>query len=1170
MNQANAVDSVLNIKWTPKPTKTTLPKPATMDIWIDRLAGSSEASINDLQKGGHLKLSTRTSSQTKQMLRALANQKHAPHKGQVPRSSIPGHKMWGDAQGPNVRSFIYHYVYVFGWLDDCTNFGIVIFTQKKSEAKQAFLRMKAWVPHKLKVISTDGAKEYFSDELQEIATNAEIYWTKSPAYLPQLNARIEHWWYRTDVLTRYMLSRCGASKIFWAFAKAYAVVIINAKLYGPTAQIPYEHYLRQHFPYGKLRVFGCTVTITHMTKRDQTTKTFQKHNDRSQLGFYLGFDAMKYQHLCYGLDTKRVHEGADFTPFEQNFGALHHFQNRNPHLEPDIPQQLQELLNEAESQGEKFDETKLQPNYFGVSTQSLQLWDQSHTKHQIDTTVPIATAEPAIEARQEGESPVQTTTTEKDTPNNTVAEPATEKRAEGEPPEQTTAEPVTSVDQPDPEPTSNPDSMDVEVSDGIAPPELPEPASNPDADASEVQERIIQHSTEPPSGSLRSHVEEDPTKPVYTPNVAPSRANKEVQELAKQNDFHKHMSNWVTLMTCFMSTDTSEEDKLELRWQNNVEYAMHAFCVQGIKAGGFWTDYTFGSRRKGRKRPRGPEYILESAMPTMDGPEPQTFKQAQNWGSETPKYMEATDAEMQGHKINGTFVPCELPQGVTAIDSRFVYVRKVNPDGTIRYKARWVARGFTQVDGENFNWDTVFAPVLRMTSLRWMFSLVAEFGLELTGADVVQAFLQADLREDDELKDIYVRLPKGYETTCPTTGRPMQYGRLVKALYGLKQAPRRWAEKLTSVMKKLGFKPHPEDPCIFIMRKGNSVLIYGIYVDDMIKATNDPALRKQVDKVLSQELKIEHQGELKEFLGLEFCWKENKQGQKYLNVCQKKYCEKILKRFGMDNAKPEDLPWWNVASDTPCMASGKPEDVYLWPNKEPPENVDKELLDRYRAGIGALIYLSVMTRPDISYAVGACASFMSNPNTQHETALMRIFRYIKGTTDYSLKYFKTGKGMTMEVYVDANYMGDHDSRSTTGILIFSGNGIIDWASKRQPTIATSTAHAETTAFFEAVKRVVYIRRLIKGFDMPELVLHKPTIVNCDNAACVELTRKRVERQDRTKHWQMQWNWLHDIREQHQFYPIHKEGTKNWSDMGTKPLTRELHRKICNAIRLPPE
>ena len=64
------------------------------------------------------------------------------------------------------------------------------------------------------------------------------------------------------------------------------------------------------------------------------------------------------------------------------------------------------------------------------------------------------------------------------------------------------------------------------------------------------------------------------------------------------------------------------------------------------------------------------------------------------------------------------------------------------------------------------------------------------------------------------------------------------------------------------------------------------------------------------------------------------------------------------------------------------------------------------------------------------------------------------------------------------------------------------NVVIDWASKRQPTIATSTAHAETTAFFEAVKRVVYIRRLVKGFDMPQLVLHKPTIINCDNAACV--------------------------------------------------------------------
>ena len=150
--------------------------------------------------------------------------------------------------------------------------------------------------------------------------------------------------------------------------------------------------------------------------------------------------------------------------------------------------------------------------------------------------------------------------------------------------------------------------------------------------------------------------------------------------------------------------------------------------------------------------------------------------------------------ELYGHYFIGTWQPCELPNGVTPISTKLVYTRKSNPDGSILHKCRLVARGFTQIEGESFDWDSTYAPVMKSESLRWIFSLIAEHGLEVTSSDFTQAFLQSYLtdEEDGHLVDIIIELPEGCWYTCPTTGRVLKHGRLVKAMYGLKQASHRW------------------------------------------------------------------------------------------------------------------------------------------------------------------------------------------------------------------------------------------------------------------------------------------------------------------------------------------------------------------------------------------
>ena len=170
--------------------------------------------------------------------------------------------------------------------------------------------------------------------------------------------------------------------------------------------------------------------------------------------------------------------------------------------------------------------------------------------------------------------------------------------------------------------------------------------------------------------------------------------------------------------------------------------------------------------------------------------------------------------------------------------------------------------------------------------------------------------------------------------------------------------------------------------------------------DDLIKITNSPALRQLVDGLLEAKFKITHQGVLKEFLGMECGWKVDADGRKYFDVNQKKYLEKILQRYDMQDC---------TTKDTPCNTSGKSWEVYMYPNPDPVEDNDPSRVSLYRSIVGACIHPSVLTRPDMAYATSALGQFLSNPTDQHLSAAFRLLRYVKQTLHYSLKYYKSGK-----------------------------------------------------------------------------------------------------------------------------------------------------------------
>ena len=166
---------------------------------------------------------------------------------------------------------------------------------------------------------------------------------------------------------------------------------------------------------------------------------------------------------------------------------------------------------------------------------------------------------------------------------------------------------------------------------------------------------------------------------------------------------------------------------------------------------------------------------------------------------------------------------------------------------------------------------------------------------------------------------------------------------------------------------------------------------------------------------------------------------------------------------------------------------------------------------RYRGMIGSLMYLT-SSRPDISFSVGLCSRFQSNPKESHLMAVKRILRYLHGTSSLGLWYPKS-EFFELTGFCDADYAGDRiDRRSTTGLCCFLGSSLVSWTSKKQNTVALSTAEAEYMAASSCCSQLLWMKHQMVDYNL--------TFFNIplyyDNMSAINLTKNPVLH-SRTKH-----------------------------------------------------
>ena len=257
--------------------------------------------------------------------------------------------------------------------------------------------------------------------------------------------------------------------------------------------------------------------------------------------------------------------------------------------------------------------------------------------------------------------------------------------------------------------------------------------------------------------------------------------------------------------------------------------------------------------------------------------------------------------------------------------------------------------------------------------------------------DVITAFLYGVMKEK-----VFCVIPEGVDIDDD-----FNCLELVKAIYGLKQASRVWNETFDEFVCSMGFQVSAFDPCLYIKVVNGHYVLVLVYVDDVLVTGSSGNLIEQTKCELKTRFEMTDSGKCTFVMGIELV--DGPNGS--VIMCQRRYIDDILKRFGMND----------------CKATVSPVDLstQLLPSKSA-----TKVNAPFREAVGALMHLMTATRPDIAYAVGYVSRFMENPQQEHWTAGKRIFCYLQGTKTHGICYQPSDE-IDCRGYSDADWAGDH-------------------------------------------------------------------------------------------------------------------------------------------------
>ena len=541
------------------------------------------------------------------------------------------------------------------------------------------------------------------------------------------------------------------------------------------------------------------------------------------------------------------------------------------------------------------------------------------------------------------------------------------------------------------------------------------------------------------------------------------------------------------------------------------------------------------------------EEFFNMAMASIENKsEPLRFQSAWNHPNEKEKdlWREAVRKELRDMRARNVWrkVPkMSVPKYRRLVGCRWVF--EIKRDG--RHRARLVAQGYSQIPGVDYT--DCFAPVVNDVTFRMLLVIMMVKKYECIMIDVETAFLHGDLEEE-----VYMKIPEGYEDEDDDHEDSCLL--LLKSTYGLTESARQWWKKFVSTMKTFGFKVSEAEPCLLFKRQENGECFVVVYVDDCLVMGNEHMVKHTIERI-KEVFKIKEKGNLEDYLGCEVLFNRRKTqawiGQPHL-------IKNLEEKFG-EEATTKRL----------IKTPGTPR--YVSVRTEGEDLLEKQTQERYRSGVGMLLYLVKHSRPDVANAVRELSRTLDKPNPAQYKEMLRIIRYVLDTQKFGLKIepkMDLENGLwTIRAFSDSEFGGNPDNRISIGgwIIYFQGVPVL-WCSRAMRSVTLSSTEAEYVAMSEAVKDLIFMRNILKsvGFN-----IEYPMIVEVDNTGAIYLGVNRATGQ-RTKHIDIRYHYVREFIDEGIVKVVFVSTKENDADVFTKNVTAEIYERMKDKVLMQKE
>ncbi|MBW0536909.1 hypothetical protein O181_076624 [Austropuccinia psidii MF-1] len=505
---------------------------------------------------------------------------------------------------------------------------------------------------------------------------------------------------------------------------------------------------------------------------------------------------------------------------------------------------------------------------------------------------------------------------------------------------------------------------------------------------------------------------------------------------------------------------------------------------------------------------------------------PRTFKMAINSPSKEV-WLEAIAKELDSMDALKVWEIVDLDPSFKLVGTTWVFkIKKDHLGNVTEHKARLCAQGFPQTAGVDF--ENTYSPTGRLNSLRTLIAFAARNDLLFHQIDIKSAFLNAPLMEC-----VYLSIPQGLNQD-----QRRFCLKLKKAIYGLKQAPLAWYDRLRGWLISVNFSPCILDPYVFY-RSGDSPLWLYVHVDDIAIFGKDVEPFKAK---VSRELDVKDIGAADLMLGVKVTQQDD-----LISLNQQHFCESLLDLYGMGDCRPVCTP--------------------LIPNQQLSSASEEELSSfnalgiSYRSAIGSINYLSTATRPDLSYAVSSLSQFLERPGINHWKAFLHVLRYLRGTQDPALTYYK-GNNSGIVAYSDADWGNCPDTRRLiTGFLATFSGCLVIWKTRKQPTVSLSTSEAEYKSLCDLTSELLWMSQLYKEASLygedTAIPIHE------DNQGCGNsgMNGKRM------KHVDIQLHFVREAIGSSKTRLVYTPTGKMLADFLTKSVSRVTFGKAVSSLKV---